>query len=227
MNNGHLKEHELASDYLDAPLSAGEEAKLSQLLEHKSQANQAGFGDVVDVAASLIAAGAVDTPAPPGSLDRLMNAVDQLDPAVDRDAPPDESNGPTALPPIAKGFGYLSQSDAVWVELPQPGLRIRTLSDHPEDPFTIIVLEMDPRAVFPYHHHKGVETGYILSGDLDMDGRIFVKGDFMRAEASSDHPEFISPSGCQALLVMARENFPRKKMKVLSLANRLLKRGNN
>ena len=207
MNDERLLE--LAMLHLDGRLDKAAEAELSAWLERSPRERHIRFDELVDVAAALVLAGAEDAEIPEDGLSNLLAAVEAEE----------------ALPPVTPGFSYLREQDSPWVELPQKGLRIRTVSDHPDDAFTIVVLEMDPGAVYPRHHHKGVESGYILSGDLEMDGRMFRAGDFMRAAPGSDHPDFVSPSGCQALLVMARENFPRKTVKGLSWVNRLLRRG--
>jgi len=48
-------------------------------------------------------------------------------------------------------------------------------------------------------------------------GQLFKPGDFMRAAPGTEHMPFDSPSGCHALLVMARENYQRKTMAGLKL----------
>lgn len=202
---------ELMVLYVDGDMDESAGAELDEFLA-KDLTHQQRFNEQIELMTDLILTGAPESTAPEGGLDRLMGAVDQKEVVLH---PPQSTTA---------GFTYLTEKQSTWVDLPSPGLRVRTLSDHPDDPFTILVLEIDLGAIYPRHHHKGVESGYILSGDLEMDGRIFRAGDFMRAEPGSDHPDFSSPSGCQALLVMARENYPRKRLKAFTVFDRLFRR---
>jgi len=207
---GHMREErldELAIAEASHGLLVEEEAELSNWFavdqnQKLSECRLADYKRRVDLLAAVVLAGSVQTDVPAGHLDGVLAAIDE---SVGQ-----SGNSPAKVPPA--GFTYLLEKDSLWVDLPYEGCRIRTLTDHPEDPFTIVVLEMDPGSLFPQHTHKGVETAYLLSGDILMDGQMFRPGDFMRAAPGSDHMAFESPSGCQAMLVMARENYQRKTM---------------
>ena len=184
-----------------------EEAKLATWFTAHPELSESRLADYklrIDLLAAIALAGSVQAGVPAGHLDGILAAIDK----EESDDP--AANAPAKEPPA--GFTYLLEKDSPWVELPYEGCRIRTLSDHPADPFSIVVLEMDPGGTFPQHAHKGVETAFLLSGDILMDGQMFLPGDFMRAAPGSDHMAFESPSGCQAMLVMARENYQRKTM---------------
>lgn len=212
---------ELVSQYLDEGLSENKQVELDDWL-NECPDNQAAFAAQVDLAAQLMLSEVDAVELPLGGLEKLLEAISNSEQETTA-SPLTESDhfGKEQTPSTLGGFSYLLEKDSPWIELPSKGNRIRTLSDHPDDPFTIIVLEMDPGAVFPHHRHRGVETGYVLHGDLEMNGRVYGKGDFMRAEPGSNHPDFNSPSGCQALLVMARENYPRKRLRALKIFNKL------
>lgn len=106
-------------------------------------------------------------------------------------------------------FSFLLQADegGQWVDLPVPGARIRVLSDKKGDGHTIFILELDPDTTFPAHKHKGAESAYLLSGDLEVEGRFLRPGDFSRAAPGSHHGSLYSRDGCRALLVTSWENF--------------------
>jgi quercetin dioxygenase-like cupin family protein len=109
-------------------------------------------------------------------------------------------------------FRTEGEENGEWEELPVKGVRIRRLSDHAEDGHTVFMLELDPNTRFPSHVHKGAECAYVLSGDLEIEGRFLRAGDFSRAAPGSTHRSLYSRDGCRALLITSRDNFPRKTM---------------
>lgn len=94
-----------------------------------------------------------------------------------------------------------------WVDLPNPGSRIRVLSDNEADGHTIFVLELDSDTTVLAHSHQGAESAFVLSGDLEIEGRFLRAGDFSRAAPGSHHRRLSSRDGCRALLVTSYENF--------------------
>lgn len=114
----------------------------------------------------------------------------------------------------APDFDFRMEGEEVgeWEELPFKGVRIRRLSDHEEDGHTVFMLELDPNTRFPSHSHKGAECAYVLSGDLEIEGRFLRAGDFSRAAPGSTHRSLYSRDGCRALLITGRDNFPRIRM---------------
>lgn len=110
------------------------------------------------------------------------------------------------------GFSYLAKNAGDWRELPIKGVRIKELSDNASDSFTVMLLEMDAGTRFPGHHHQGVEQVYLLDGDLSSDGEELAPGDFLRAAADTHHGGLSSEYGCRALIISARENYPRKSI---------------
>jgi anti-sigma factor ChrR (cupin superfamily) len=110
------------------------------------------------------------------------------------------------------GFTHVPAAEGEWRELPVKGARIKELSDDRADGFTTMLLEMDAGARFPAHHHHGAEQVYLLDGDLWSDGEELSPGDFLRAAADSDHGGLYSKGGCHALIITARENYPRRSI---------------
>ena len=100
-----------------------------------------------------------------------------------------------------------ADAEADWLDIPVPGARIKVLSDSETDGHTIYVLELAPGAKFPAHRHHGVESAYMISGDLETEGRFLRAGDFWRAAPGSKHRSLCSRDGCRALLVTSYENF--------------------
>ena len=122
------------------------------------------------------------------------------------------------------GFSYLARDAGNWRELPVKGARVKELSDHRDDGFTTMLLEMDAGARFPGHHHHGSEQVYLLDGDLQSDGEELSPGDFLRAAADTHHGGLYSEGGCHALIITAAENYPRKAVHLYDRVAKGLKR---
>jgi len=112
--------------------------------------------------------------------------------------------------PLPPGFTHFRQDEGEWRELPAKGVRVKELSTAEEDGFTTMLLEMDAGARFPSHKHQGAEHVYLIDGDLESDGRLLSPGDFLRASAESHHGGLYSSGGCHALIITARQNYPKK-----------------
>jgi quercetin dioxygenase-like cupin family protein len=112
--------------------------------------------------------------------------------------------------PVPAGWRFtrIASADG-WVKLPLPGVRLRELAvDAPRDTAMLLV-EMAAGAVFPDHDHSATERGLVLSGDLNMDGRLLRAGDFYEAAAGTRHERVASPSGCTGLLWVGAKAWQR------------------
>ncbi len=68
------------------------------------------------------------------------------------------------------------------------------------------ILKMDPGAKSIPHEHISYEEFYMLDGELiDVDGKIFKKGDFISFEPGSKHSSF-TEKGCLILVFMRSRN---------------------
>ena len=73
------------------------------------------------------------------------------------------------------------------------------------------VLKMEPGAKSLPHKHTGYEEFLMLDGELiDLDGKIFKKGDFITFEPGSQHSSH-TKNGCLILVFMRGINLPTKK----------------
>lgn len=180
---------ELAHVYATEGFGDGESAYL-EWFAGASELERGVFLEEVDAVATLSLAVASPVKAPALKLSAIVSP---------------ERNFPA-------GFSYLAKDGGVWRELPVKGARIKELSDDGADGFTVMLLEMDAGARFPGHHHHGTEQVYLLDGDLSSDGRKLYPGDFLRAAADTHHGGLHSEQGCHALIISARENYPRKSI---------------
>ena len=68
------------------------------------------------------------------------------------------------------------------------------------------ILKMEPGAKIIPHEHVSYEEFYMLDGELiDVDGKIFKKGDFISFEPGSKHSSF-TEKGCLILVFMRSRN---------------------
>ena len=68
------------------------------------------------------------------------------------------------------------------------------------------ILKMEPGAKSIPHEHVSYEEFYMLDGELiDVDGKVFKKGDFISFEPGSKHSSF-TEKGCLILVFMRSRN---------------------
>ena len=188
-----------------AALGAVDDAEATRLRERleRDPAAQAEFGRFLEVAAAL--AGTVPQLRPTRSLrERVLARVARQPQPQPQPQPQARSGGPV-VPAGAEvapaGFRFLA-SHAPWREAPLPGARFKLLSAGPKQGYAMILIELKPGTRYPEHDHVGTEELYLLTGDLETEGRRLGPGDFLHAEPGSHHRELYSPGGCTALMVL-------------------------
>jgi quercetin dioxygenase-like cupin family protein len=98
-------------------------------------------------------------------------------------------------------------AEAAWIETGLPGIRARVLAVDQERSLVTLVVRAEPGAVYPSHKHHGPEECYVISGSVEIDGRILRAGDFHHADEGSDHGEITTSEGAEVLLVGAVEDY--------------------
>lgn len=111
---------------------------------------------------------------------------------------------PRVDPPVPEGMRFLC-SDHPWTPAPLPGARFKLISSGEHQSYIMIMIELAPGAGYPEHDHFGVEDMYILTGDLQTEGRSLGPGDSLHAEPGSHHHELRSVNGCTALMVLPKQ----------------------
>lgn len=144
------------------------------------------FDETVALALASLASG---TTAPPPEVRQRL-----LDSLVD----------PPAAP---AGFSFRLASDADWLPHPVPGIRMKVLALNPSAGYAALLLDVAPGARFPAHHHTGAEECYVLSGSLFACDRRMTAGDFLHADANTDHGELWTEEGCRVLLVVPPDDY--------------------
>jgi anti-sigma factor ChrR (cupin superfamily) len=103
------------------------------------------------------------------------------------------------------GFAFSWRADDVWLPHAVPGIKMKVLAFNKQRGYATLLLDVEPGTRFPSHHHGGAEECYVVSGSLFTCGRRLGPGDFVHADADTDHGELWTEEGCQVILVVAPE----------------------
>jgi anti-sigma factor ChrR (cupin superfamily) len=109
------------------------------------------------------------------------------------------------VPAIPAGFVFDYEKNRDWQPHPVPGIRMKVLAQDRER--VTMLLDVEPGARFPAHHHRGAEECYVISGSLYACGRRMEAGDFLHADAATDHDELWTEEGCRVLLIVPPEDY--------------------
>jgi quercetin dioxygenase-like cupin family protein len=104
--------------------------------------------------------------------------------------------------PPPRGFRLHFDTDDDWRPHPVPGIRMKVLSVNQRSGYTTLLLDVAPGTRFPAHHHDGDEECYVISGSVHTLGRRLGPGDFVHADAGTDHAELWTDEGARVLLVV-------------------------
>ena len=103
------------------------------------------------------------------------------------------------------GFAFHWSKDEQWLPHPVPGIKMRVLALNKRRGYATLLFDVAPDTRFPSHHHGGAEECYVVSGSLFTCGRRLTAGDFVHADADTDHGELWTEEGCQVILVVPPE----------------------
>jgi anti-sigma factor ChrR (cupin superfamily) len=107
-----------------------------------------------------------------------------------------------AAPAAPAGFAFRMADEGDWLPHPVPGIRMKVLALNRTSGYATLLLDVPAGTRFPPHHHTGAEECYVLSGSLYTCGRRLIAGDFLHADADTDHGELRTDEGCRVLLVV-------------------------
>jgi quercetin dioxygenase-like cupin family protein len=108
----------------------------------------------------------------------------------------------TEAPAPPAGFTFRLAADDDWTAHPVPGIRMKVLSVNRRNGYSTLLLDVKPGTRFPAHHHDGDEECYVISGSVLTLGRRLGPGDFLHADAGTEHTELWTDEGAQVLLVV-------------------------
>lgn len=106
------------------------------------------------------------------------------------------------------GFSFEFAADDTWMPYPIPGIRMKILAMNSRNGYATLLLDVAPGVRFPAHHHAGDEECYVLSGSVYTLGQRLGPGDFVHADAGTDHPELWTDEGARVLLIVPPDDVP-------------------
>jgi anti-sigma factor ChrR (cupin superfamily) len=109
--------------------------------------------------------------------------------------------------PVPAGFAFQFAAAAEWRPHPVPGIRMQVLAENREADYAMLLLDVAPGTRFPPHHHGGAEECYVISGTVETCDRRMTAGDFLHADAGTDHGELFTPDGCRVILVVSGRDY--------------------
>jgi anti-sigma factor ChrR (cupin superfamily) len=106
-----------------------------------------------------------------------------------------EETGKQPVPPPARQW-----SEPEWEQV-APGIQCKLLAGDPERDRVSMLVRLAPGASYPPHTHAGVEELHLLDGELWINGRKLVPGDYNYGEPGALDESVWSETGCTCVLV--------------------------
>jgi quercetin dioxygenase-like cupin family protein len=96
-------------------------------------------------------------------------------------------------------------------ELPEwanaaPGISCKVLAIDEERKRLTMLVRLAPGAAYPPHTHAGTEELHLLDGELWIEDRKLLPGDYNRAEAGTADKRVWSETGCTCVLITSAED---------------------
>lgn len=114
----------------------------------------------------------------------------------------EEMNGEPVVPPPSDWF------EPEWEEV-APGIECKLLAADPERDRVSMLVRLAPDASYPPHTHAGVEELHLLDGELWIDERKLVPGDYNYGPPGASDERVWSETGCTCVLVTSTKDILR------------------
>ncbi|HEV8200053.1 MAG TPA: cupin domain-containing protein [Candidatus Polarisedimenticolia bacterium] len=92
-----------------------------------------------------------------------------------------------------------------WEEV-APGISCRFLATDAERDRVTLLVRLAPGTEYPPHVHAGIEELHMLEGELAVDDRKLVAGDYLRSEPGTRDRRVWSETGCTGILITSRRD---------------------
>ena len=92
------------------------------------------------------------------------------------------------------------EAEPDWEEV-APGIFCKLLANDAERHRVSMLVRLLPNVSYPPHIHAGVEELHLLDGELWIEDRKLLPGDYNRAEAPSGDQRVWSETGCTCVLI--------------------------
>lgn len=111
--------------------------------------------------------------------------------------------GETGLPPLPRAAA--SAPEPQWEEV-APRIWVKILARDSARNRVSMLVRLEPNTAYPPHRHAGVEELHLLHGELWIDERKLVAGDYNRAEPGTGDQRVWSETGCTCVLVTSADD---------------------
>jgi quercetin dioxygenase-like cupin family protein len=111
-----------------------------------------------------------------------------------------EDSGPPPVPSPARRW-----SEPDW-EAVAPGIECKLLATDTERHRVSMLVRLAPGASYPAHTHEGVEELHLLDGELWIDARKLVPGDYNYGPPGASDHRVWSETGCTCVLVTSTKD---------------------
>jgi anti-sigma factor ChrR (cupin superfamily) len=118
----------------------------------------------------------------------------------------EETGKPPVLPPTRQGEPTWSEPE--WEQV-APGIECKLLAADAERHRVSMLVRLAPGASYPAHTHAGVEELHLLDGELWIDERKLVPGDYNYGAPGASDERVWSETGCTCLLVTSTKDILR------------------
>jgi anti-sigma factor ChrR (cupin superfamily) len=114
-----------------------------------------------------------------------------------------EETGMQPVPPTAP-----RQAEPAWEQV-APGIECKLLATDAERHRVSMLVRLAPGASYPAHSHAGVEELHLLDGELWIDERKLIAGDYSHGAPGTNDERVWSETGCTCVLVTSTEDILR------------------
>jgi anti-sigma factor ChrR (cupin superfamily) len=114
-----------------------------------------------------------------------------------------EESGKPPVPPPAPRW-----SEPEW-EAVAPGIECKLLATDTQKQRVSMLVRLAPGASYPAHTHAGVEELHLLDGELWIDGRKLVPGDYNYGAPGAGDERVWSETGCTCVLITSTKDVLR------------------
>ncbi len=90
--------------------------------------------------------------------------------------------------------------EPAWREV-APGISVKLLASDPARDLVSMLVRLEPGIEYPPHTHAGVEELHLLDGELWINDRKLVPGEYSRAEPGTGDWRVWSETGCTCVLI--------------------------
>jgi anti-sigma factor ChrR (cupin superfamily) len=101
--------------------------------------------------------------------------------------------------PLAPEMFALRSKDLEWKSPRMEGVEVALLFLDPVHRMRSLVVKAAAGVIYPLHRHEGIEEIYMLEGELEIDGQVYLAGDYIRSYPQSIHAPSTN-TGCMFLI---------------------------